>query len=81
VTPQLKRTFAGGARDVRESEEVECLGLSQPQASSILSGESPKLQHPGFLRMQFQAECREAFRQRGSHRARVLFLLEAHHEV
>src|SRR5271166_308503 len=80
TTLQLERPSPAYAGDVREPEEVERLGAA-PLALAILAGVPPEPKDPGFVRVKLQAELHEAGGQRLPHRARVLFVLEAHHEV
>jgi hypothetical protein len=77
----LELATARLARDVREPKEVERLGPPASVASAILAGVAPKPQHSGFLRVQLQAELREALGHRRAHRARGLLVLEAQHRV
>jgi hypothetical protein len=77
---QLELATARLARDVREPKEVERLGPHAAVASAILAGITPEPQHSGFLRVQLQAELREALGHRRAHRARVLLVLEAQHQ-
>ncbi|MCC6552467.1 MAG: hypothetical protein IT372_05515 [Polyangiaceae bacterium] len=57
---QLERTSPIHPGDVREPQELERLGAHAPVAFGVLAGESPEPQHPGLVRVQLQAELREA---------------------
>ena len=78
---QLEPTTARLGRDVREPKEVKRLGPLAAVAFALLAGIAPEPQHPSLLRVQLQAELREALGHCRRHRACVLFVLKAQHHV
>src|SRR5450755_1345674 len=79
--PQREVSALGLPADVREPQKVEGLGLAEVPLLSLLGGESPKLDQPRLLSMQFQAELREPVAELREEPLGVISMLEARHVV
>src|SRR6266446_1620242 len=66
---------------MREAQKREGFRLSLSPLLSALSGEPPKLDQPRLLRVQFQAELRQALPEFFQKSLRLCSALEAHHQV
>ena len=62
-TLHLELPFPALSTDVRQSQEIKRLGWSLPTLFPILFGEPAELDQTRFLRMQFQPELPQPFRQ------------------
>src|ERR1041384_2520750 len=69
------------ATDMREAKKVECLRFPFATPLSIVGGKVAKLDDARFLRMQFQFELGEPFRQLMMKPRGVRLVLKAHYEV
>jgi hypothetical protein len=66
---------------VRETEEVERVGLPEAPRSSPWGDVSPELDEPGFLGMRFQSELREPLPKLVKEPLRILLILKPRDEV
>src|SRR6266851_6647881 len=66
---------------VREAKKVECLRFPLPASFSVVGRKPAKLEQTRFLRMQFQFELGEAFRQFRLKLLSLSLVLKAHDEV
>ncbi len=67
--------------DVRETEEVECCGLSLPPSLRILLGEPTKFDEAGFVRMKRQPVFRKPLWEHIQHSLGIPFVLKADQEI
>jgi hypothetical protein len=67
--------------DVRESQKIEGLGFALPSPPPVTLRESPKLDQPRFLRVQFQPELLHPLPQLLQEHFRVLPVLETQHSI
>src|ERR1700694_31653 len=66
---------------MREAQKREGLRLSLSPLLSVTSGEPPELDQPRLLRVQFQAELRQALPEFFQESLRLRSAFEAHHQI
>src|SRR5713226_5542815 len=67
--------------DMRETEKVECLGLTVASPSPVLYCIPPELDEARLLRMQLQPELRESLTQLGQELLGLVFVFKAQRKV
>src|SRR6266702_282049 len=81
--PQDRETAIAplGGADVREAKEVERLGFAQTLACAAFGSKRPKLQQPGLLRIQLQAELAQPLGQLRSKPLGIGLHPESEHDI
>ena len=74
-------TALARSTDVREAEEGEGLRFAKPPRLAVARRETPELDDPGLLRMQFQSELLQSLSKLVQKPLSIGAMLEAHHGV
>ena len=81
VPKEQEASFPGSSADVREAQKVEGLRLSFRPSLPFGRCEASKLDEPGLIAVQFQAELAHPLMQESQELLRFLAMLKAHHKI